>query len=433
MRIFKFIAICCCALVVLVSCDKDEKNDEPKLARRTVLIYMCAENNLDAAGFFASNLKDIETGAQSLPNDVNLIVFVDRKSQMETPYIARCSVEGLVKQKVFDDDFYSVDKERMKEVMSWVARNYPAESYGLSLWGHANGWMQASERYVVKTAGIKMTGQAYGGDSGEDNAGGSDGYKYINIPELAEVISSSFPRLDFIFFDCCQGMCAEVAYELRNSCRYLIGSPAEIPGCGAPYVTVVPDFFLEKHSVGPAIVSHYIEAWRENKNNIGSLGLPLSVVDADRMNDFAQATAKAFNTIMSECMYPEQLNLKGMIYYYRSDYSANLPCFYDIHGIMQKYLGEEEYREWHDVMKQTIVFSTYPGDSLQQGLKKWMTTEGISFSSFDITESNYSGLSVFVPQIGYQFVASSYLNPNTSIFSMSWTNVVDWSKWGWMR
>lgn len=433
MKLLNRIIFCLCVLLMLDSCDKDDKNEEKTLAKRTVLIYMCAENNLDTSGFFNGNIRDIKTGSQSLPDNVNLIVFVDRNSKTEKPYIARCSKEGLTKVKEFSEDFYSVDMERMKEVMSWVSHNYPAESYGLSLWGHANGWMQASDRYVVATAGAKVSYRAYGADSGADNTGGSEGYKYINIPELNEAIYSSFPRLDFIFFDCCQAMCAELAYELRNSARYIIGSPAEIPGRGAPYVYVVPDFFLEKEEVGPAIVNHYVEKWRTDTDNTSSLGLPLAVVDEDRMGDFAQATAQALGTFMDDCRYPDQLDLKGVIYYGKTKYSANCPCFYDVNDIMQRNLSEEDYKAWHEVMMQTIIYSTYPGDEMQQGLSNWMTSEGISFSSFNVNDATYGGLSIFIPQTSYQFVSAGYLNPNVSIFSMKWTDIVDWSKWGWAR
>lgn len=433
MKLFNRMILCLCALLMLSSCDDDNNDEKKTLAKRTVLIYMCAENNLDEYGYFNNNMRDIETGSKSLPDDVNLIVFVDRQSKIERPYIARCSKDGVTKLKVYDEDFYSVDINRMKEVMSWVSHEYPAESYGLSLWGHANGWIPVSERYVVATAGAKVSYKAYGADSGADNTGGSEGYKYINIPELNEAISSSFPRLDFIFFDCCQSMCAELVYELRNSARYIIGSPAEIPGRGAPYVYVVPDFFLEKEKVGPAIVNHYIEKWMKDKENTSSHGLPLAVVDEDRMGDFAHATAQALGTFMNDCQYPDQLDMKGVIYYGKTTYSAGCPCFYDINDIMQRNLSEEDYKAWHEVMKQTVVYSTFPGDYMQQGMKNWLSVEGISFSSFDITDTTYGGLSMFVPQTYYQFVSAGYLNPNVSIFSMKWTDIVDWSKWGWTR
>ena len=45
--------------------------------------------------------------------------------------------------------------------------------------------------------------------------------------------------------NCCNFMCLEVLYELRNVTDYIIGSPAEIPDQGAPYDEIVPDMFAD--------------------------------------------------------------------------------------------------------------------------------------------------------------------------------------------
>ena len=50
----------------------------------------------------------------------------------------------------------------------------------------------------------------------------------------------SMPHLKFIMADCCNFMCLENLYELRDVCDYIIGSPAEIPAQGAPYYDIVP-------------------------------------------------------------------------------------------------------------------------------------------------------------------------------------------------
>ena len=426
MKILKTILLTVFTLCFTTACHHDDDDEEKTLAKRTVLIYMCAENNLDQYSFFEDNYRDMITGVQYLADDQNLIIFADREDKDEKPFIAKCDKNGITKVKIYPEDFYCTDKEKMKEVMQWVAKNYPAESYGLTLWGHANGWIQMSDAFTKSKSTLKQIAKAYGGDSGVDHPNGSEGYKFINIQDLDEAIAASFPKLDFIFFDCCQAICAEVAYEMRNTARYLIGSPAEIPGKGAPYAKVVTDFFLAKDEVGPAIVDDYI-------GSLTGKGLPLSVIDTDRMNDFAEATATAISTFMSKYQYPNELDLSGMIYYGKNAYVGYCPCFYDARNIMRKYLSSEDFKKWDEVLQKTVVYSSYPGDNKQSELTNWMTNEQIAFSTFQMNDANYGGISLFVPQSYYQFVSGTYLNPNKSIFRMSWTNVVDWSKWGWSR
>ena len=175
MKILKTILLTVFTLCITTACHHDVNEEEKTLAKRTVLIYMCAENNLDQYSFFEDNYRDMITGAQYLNDDQNLIIFADRMSKEEKPYIAKCDKNGIKKVKVYSEDFYCTDKEKMKEVMQWVAKNYPAESYALSLWGHANGWIQMSDAFTRSTSSLKQIAKAYGYDTGEDHPNGSDG------------------------------------------------------------------------------------------------------------------------------------------------------------------------------------------------------------------------------------------------------------------
>ena len=52
---------------------------------------------------------------------------------------------------------------------------------------------------------------------------------------LTADVMRNLQELKFIFADCCNFMCLESIYELRQVADYIIGSPAEIPEIGAPY------------------------------------------------------------------------------------------------------------------------------------------------------------------------------------------------------
>lgn len=61
----------------------------------------------------------------------------------------------------------------------------------------------------------------------------------MNIDDLHEALQV-LPKLDFLLFDACFMESVEVAYALRDCGDYMISSPTEIPGVGAPYEDVVP-------------------------------------------------------------------------------------------------------------------------------------------------------------------------------------------------
>ena len=55
-------------------------------------------------------------------------------------------------------------------------------------------------------------------------------------------------------------MTAEVGYELRDVTSYLIGSPSEIPGYGAPYDVIIPQLFKNGRELYRGIIEHVYSA-----------------------------------------------------------------------------------------------------------------------------------------------------------------------------
>lgn len=423
--------LCCLAFCGISSCSHDnEDNDE--IITRTVLIYMSAENDLDEGNYYTNDIAEIEQGAKSLPSNVNLLVYADRNNKTEPPFIAKFNKNGYTKVKTYDADFYSTDKEKMEEITNWVFSQYPAESYAMTFWGHGSGWIVESDAYNANASSSKASARrrAYGYDSGVDNADGGDNhYKGINIPDFANVLSS-VPHLDYIFFDCCQMQCAEVAYELKDVCDYVIASPSEIPGLGAPYNYILKDLFLDKANVGKAVIDDYI-----NNSSLSSVGgLPFSVVKTSEMSALATATASALDTVMVHYQYPTDIPTSDLIYYGCNYFSNKKPIFFGMRDFMHKYLSDTDFQTWDKTFQNAVIYSVIPQDISESLVPDWKSNQEISifdFSQFKVSKENYGGMSMFIPQTAYESISSKYLNPNSSIQYMKWSKIVDWTKWGW--
>ena len=193
----------------------------------TVMVYMAAENNLSSYADY--NLNDMVAVSTDIPDDCHLVAFVDQAASKPMPRIEHIANGNRTIDQTFSPqhDFLTSDTEKFRETLKWMMDHYPAREYALILWGHANGWIIMDS--VVNTLNNKQMG--YGIDTG-DNSQATKG-TWMNIPSMASALEQ-LPRLKYIFADCCNFQCVEVAYELRNSCDYLIGSPAEIPGEGHP-------------------------------------------------------------------------------------------------------------------------------------------------------------------------------------------------------
>lgn len=110
----------------------------------------------------------------------------------------------------------STDPAVMQEVLKRAFTEYPAESYGLVLWSHGEGWMQSFASCKASFYPLGRRGHY------------RRHYLFEYIRYCRHI--KRIPRFDFILFDACFGQTVEVAYELRNCTDYVIGSPTEIPG-----------------------------------------------------------------------------------------------------------------------------------------------------------------------------------------------------------
>jgi hypothetical protein len=420
----KKILIAICALTILVACDKDNNESNEVKADRTVLVYISGECSL--WDFIDDELKEIQTGSKTI-GDNNLLVYVDRGVPKELPWLAKIhdgvitdsvSIQDIIKEKNFTptessvkDDPYSSDPVVFENVLRYAFDKYPSKNadYGLVLWGHGSGWLINDS--IPYTAMARK--KAYGVDNGKGLT--SDAGKWLNVPTIAKILSK-LPHLSFIFYDCCNMMCLEVGYELRNVTDYLIGSPAEIPGVGAPYQTVVPAMF-ERTTFWKSIVDRYYE------QRANGLDVPLSVIKSSEMENLATATRTVLKTFTGriEDTYPD---MSGLIYYYY-DYS-NKEEFYDANNFIlaytNKYSSSNDYNSWKQALDNAVIYKKMATKWMINKKPYWMKYYG---DHYEITEETYGGVSMFVPQWRFQSTE------NNNIQKMGWYYAAGYADIGW--
>ena len=346
------------ALVSLTACDKDDVEIVvPEVtAGRTVLIYMAAENNLgyDEWGsrkyrYANDDLAEIKEGVKNI-GDNHLVVYVDKCNDTDAafnrpqPYMLHF-YKGALCDSIPMEETLTADGLVLENVMKKAFTTWPAKSYALSLWGHGSGWVISSDSIEYYSPS-----RAYGGDTG-DNSHGSAGKYWMNIPTMRKVLTG-LPHLDYIFCDCCNMMCLEMGYELRDVADYIIGSPAEIPGCGAPYQTVVPAMF-ETSTFYTSIVDRYFEQQADGYD------VPLSVIKTSEMANLASATKTVLKTIEdkfvdSEGNKTDYPDMQGLIYYYY-DMSKKY-MYYDANDFILKYASTSDYQTWKQALDKAVVY-----------------------------------------------------------------------------
>lgn len=398
----KYLLTAFCALL-LFSCSDDDNPVSNPVANRTVIIYISGENSLSS--FAPGDLSEMASASTAIGGNNHLVVFFDNASSTQMPYIAELKDGKVVNDKVYEEDFYASDPDRMREVLTYIMQRWPAKSYGIDLWGHASGWFITGD--TIATA-AKSASRAYGIDNGMNTT--SDRGKWINIPSLANVFSQLPHKILFLMGDCCFFQCVESAYELKDCVSYIIGSPSEVPGDGAAYGEVIPLLFNEKENFYKDI----IDTWEEFTiaNDFDHLGVPLSCIYTGVAERFASATAR----LMPQLLKYDNFANKRLVYYgqFADDNGKKAKGYYDAMNIVMEYATDDAaLAEWKSALSSFVPYSKMA--------TKWVQNTGVDFSSFDVNEQTYSGVSMFVPQPMYESLSP---NPNESIKQMKWAKAV---------
>lgn len=436
------------AMTGFSSCSHDDNDVEVPTpwtqgkAERTVLVYMAGENNLTVYSgyrFLQFDFSEMVEGSRQLTDKQRLLIFVDSLSgnyndsiPLGIPMIVELHGGKVYPVKNYPTEFYSSDPQRFREVLQTMIKTADAESYGLVLWGHASGWLVSNDT-IADT--LRMGQRAYGLDRGTDGMLGSA--RWMNITQMARALDSlqkdslgNPVKFEFIFADCCNMMCAEVGYELRNATKYLIGSPAEIPGDGAPYHRLVPEFNKNDETLYQGVIDTYYDYYLNEvspysfyNNNPGDLkdySLPLSVIDTRYIGNLAEATRDllpAFIPNYPESYNPFEENSRVGFYFQDNNYCS---LFYDLRAIMKQKLSDESFQEWDKVYQLAVPYYRMS--------MKWMTTYNIDnyFDSFMNDKAVYGCLSMHIPQN-----RGFYETYNKTFKQLGWHQVLGWSRFGW--
>ena len=415
----------------MAGCKKDNDDPAKKETQRTVVVYISGDNSLSSAA--ATDILEMKEGAAGIPSDGRLVAFVDRYVSGEKPFIAEIKndeqqpMDTLYK---YPNDFYASDPDLFSEVLQRIAGLCPAKEYGLVLWGHGSGWLVERDTIAQKRAyGIDETGDGYGG-------------KWMNITQMARALKglqtkNVMPKLSYILADCCTMMCVEAAYELKDVTEYMIGSPAEIPGYGAPYQLMVQQLFKSGSNLYRGIIDTYYDYYADFDNlNYAEqtswpymkdgYSVPLSVIDMKYVGELANKTHDMLERAQGGYpQYPQTPDLSGIAFYCYNTFSYwPVDVMYDMRAIMERLLSAADFTTWDSTYQQAVPYYRMS--------MKWMTESQEQYRAFDTFDKNlkYGCVSMFTPREG-QGYSYGALPLNQTVQNFAWSRVMDWKRFGW--
>jgi tetratricopeptide (TPR) repeat protein len=198
---------------------KTGRSDEPQTPKKwTILHYTAGDNNLKK--YLEKNVNEME--AVGSTNTMNIVSLFDKgDNDCKLYHIQKDDDPGKITSPVLKDygNTNMADPEVLKGFLVSMMEKFPAENYCLVIGDHGGGWRGAIEDQ------------------------GSRGW--MKMPEMRQAIEEAEKitgkKLSIISFDACQMATGEVAYELKDTAKYLVACQENEGGSGWPYLPLLSE------------------------------------------------------------------------------------------------------------------------------------------------------------------------------------------------
>ena len=376
--------------------------------RRVLLLYLAGFNNLSA--YMNVNMEDLESGfipGESRNENVLLIYShttpeLFNYNKFGTPYLIRLTKNKngeIIKDtlETYPKTTISASSETFANVLSQVKELFPAKSYGALISTHGTGWLPAgyySGTYAKPMSAGEMPCQT--GFEGpfyhieRDISGDEFPVKSIGLDQIGlnayemdlKKFAAAIPfELDYIILDACLMGCVEVAYELKDKCRFLGISPTEILSRGFNYEKLSERLLGSKDADVEGACEDYFEQY--NSASSGQYAT-ISYVDCSKLEPLADVCKGIFSKHREEL---KAINPSAVQGYFRFDRHF----FYDLRDmLMQINLSESEIAEFDKALEACVPYKA--------ATKTFM----------EITINTYCGLSCYMPCNGAEDLDTYY-------------------------
>lgn len=297
-------------------------------AAQTMLLYMPGR---DLIGYFEHNIEGIRKAVTAeVPADGRILVCYQPQSHGKAvmqeiyfdPNSRRCETQTLKEY----DDFDAGSVACVRQMLADAGQLAPAQRYGLIIGCHGKAWVPASGGtipYSLRSAAADDDVWRPIPGAKPTRSFGDTGYE-LDIPELAEALTSLDIRFDYLVFDDCFMANIETLYDMRRTTDYIIASPCEIMAAGFPYDRITPHLFTDG-GASHDLEKVCLEFWNFYQNDWNTVAFNeqsgcISMAVTAKLDDLAQVM-KRINEAGKQPFELSQLQ------YYKGGVT---PLFYDL-------------------------------------------------------------------------------------------------------
>lgn len=386
------------------------RNEMPE-KRNVLLLYSAGFNSI--SNFLKEDIQDLQKGwAPGSGRNANILLIYSHLPEKQgnystptSPTLTRVWIDTQGKMITdtlvrYPAETHSATKEQLHNVLDYIRTEFPARSYGMIFSSHATGYLPAGYytrpyNYVFQEKEDMMFREGFSRrisqpvpyfepehdpslpavkSIGQDQVGTSGRYVSYEI-ELDDFAKALPMQMEYILFDACLMGGVEVAYELKDKCRYVGFSQTEVLAEGFDYKSLT-NHLLGSETPNPQAVCE--DFFRQYDVQTGvNRSATISLVDCTKMEPLAEICHEMFTKYASAL---SSLNPANVQQYFRGEYH----WFYDLQDIVAKIGATEEEMQ-----------------QLQQALDgcvRYKATTPKFMNAFTI--KTYSGFSMYLPKNG---------------------------------
>jgi hypothetical protein len=219
---------------ITVSCD-ESKDIIEEYNQKTLIMYMPWSDNLTA--YFYQNIADMEEAVRTYGLDKErVIVYISTSETEGEMFEIKYLNDGLTERPIIKQytDLQLTTTNGIAEILNDAIAYAPAKKYDLVIGCHGMGWLPVSRaENLIRTR--ELWHYDYETPFLTRYFGGTSSSTQTDISTLADAISRTGVKMEFILFDDCYMSSVELAYQLRNVTDYLVASTCEVMAYGMPY------------------------------------------------------------------------------------------------------------------------------------------------------------------------------------------------------
>lgn len=264
---FKMKSLAVCMLVSLLcllttGCSNEESMNVNDINKQTILVFMPWSGNSNGNGglysTFRENLDSIESAIRRRRSMTGrLLVFISTSPQSDSLFEVTYDRSGIHHKpiKTYSGHVYTT-ADGITQILTDVQASATALNYAMIVGCHGTGWLskddwthdvyQAKGHRPRLTSSLKRIPTMSRPGDGKIRQwpqtrffGSTSDISYaIDVDDLAQGITQSGIKLQYLLFDDCYMANIETAYALRNATNWLVASTSEVMQQGMPYATM---------------------------------------------------------------------------------------------------------------------------------------------------------------------------------------------------